>query len=200
MATYPNDTIKSIMERRSVRKYKPQQITEQELECIINCGLYAPSARNTQNWHFTVIQNPDLISWMNDKIKENIPLEVAAFFKEQHGGEDNYSIFYNAPTLVLISGEADDAFTDVNCGYATQNMCLAAQSIGVASIVIGMARFLFSTPEADKYAKEFGVPEGYRPLYVVCFGYSDMLPETPARLNGRVNYINTNRKDGSSEN
>ena len=189
MATYPNDTIKSIMERRSVRKYKPQQITEQELECILNCGLHAPSARNTQNWHFTVIQNADLISWMNDKIKENIPPEVAAFFKDLQGGKEDYSMFYNAPTLVLVSGEADNAYTDANCGYATQNMCLAAQSLGVASIVIGMARFLFCTPEADAYAKEFGIPDGYKPLYAVCFGYADMQPEPPERLEGRLNYI-----------
>ena len=189
MATYPNETVKTIMERRSVRKYKPQQITEQELECILNCGLYAPSARNTQNWHFTVIQNADLISWMNDKIKENIPPEAAALYKERQGGREDYSIFYGAPTLVLVSGEAGNAYTDSNCGYAVQNMCLAAQSLGVGSIVIGMASFLFSTPEADAYAKEFGVPDGYKPLYVVCFGYADMLPESPERLEGKVNYI-----------
>ncbi|MCL2153953.1 MAG: nitroreductase family protein [Oscillospiraceae bacterium] len=189
MATYPNETVKSIIERRSVRKYAPQQITDQELECIINCGLHAPSARNTQNWHFTVIQNAELISWMNDRIKENMPPETAAYFRERQGGRDDYSIFYNAPTLVLVSGETDDTYTDSNCGYATQNMCLAAQSLGVASIVIGMARFLFVTPEADKYAKEFGVPDGYRPLYVICFGYADMTSETPERLLGRVNYI-----------
>ena len=189
MVTYPNETIKSIMERRSVRKYKPQQITEEELECILSCGLYAPSARNTQNWHFTVIQNADLISWMNDKIKENIPPKAAALCKEWQGGREDYSIFYNAPTLVLVSGGADDMYTDSNCGYAVQNMCLAAQSLGVASIVVGMARFLFSTPEADAYAKEFGVPDEYKPLYVVCFGYADMQPEPPERLDGKVNYI-----------
>ena len=190
MAEYLNETIKSIMERRSIRKYKPQQITEQELECILNCGLHAPSARNRQNWHFTVIQNAELISWMNDRIKENIPNEVVAFCKEQQGGSEDYSIFYGAPTLVLVSGEASDMFTDANCGYATQNMCLAAQSIGVASIVIGMVRFLFSTPEADSYAKEFGVPDGYKPLYAICFGYNaDILPKPLKRKEGKVNYI-----------
>ena len=126
---------------------------------------------------------------MNEKIKENIPPEAAAFYKERQGGREDYSIFYGAPTLVLVSGEADDSYTDANCGYATQNMCLAAQSMGVASIVIGMARFLFSTPEAGKYATELGVPDGYKPLYVVCFGYADMLPEPPERLEGKVNYI-----------
>ena len=189
MSNYPNETIKSIMERRSVRKFKPQQITEQELDCILNCGLNAPSARNTQNWHFTVIQNADLISRMNEKTKERIPPETAAFLKERHGGREDYSVFYNAPTLIIVSGEAGNEYTDFNCGYATQNMCLAAQSLGVASIVIGMVRLLFRTPEADEYIKEFNIPNGYRPLYAVCFGYADMQPETPERLEGKVNYI-----------
>jgi len=189
MENYPNETVKSIMERRSVRKYKPMQITDQELDCIIDCGLNAPSAMNTQNWHFTVIQNADLITWMNNKIKENMPPEAIARNKNRQGGSEDFSVFYYAPAVVLVSGDAADSYSDANCGYATQNMCIAAQSLGVASIIIGMARLLFVTPEADAYKKELGIPDGYKPLYAVCLGYADMQPEAPERLGGRVNYI-----------
>lgn len=189
MAAYQNDTVKSIMERRSIRKYKPKQITEKELDCIIECGLNAPSAMNTQNWHFTIVQNAELISWMNDKIKERLPPKSVSRYKDRQGGREDFSMFYDAPTLVLISGDAEDPWTESNCGYAVQNMCIAAQSIGVASIIIGMARLIFNGPEADEYAKELGVPDGYRPLYVVCFGYGDMKPEAPERVPDRVNYI-----------
>jgi len=187
MSTHPNDTVRSIMERRSVRQFKPDQITAQQLECIVDCGLNAPSAMNTQSWHFTVIQNAGLIDWMNGKIKENMPAAAAQRYKGRAG--EDFSVFYGAPTVVLVSGDKNDSYTDANCAYATQNMCVAAQSLGVASIVIGMARFLFVTPEADAYAKEFGIPDGYRPLYAVCFGYADMQPEAPARLDDRINYI-----------
>ncbi|MCL1978759.1 MAG: nitroreductase family protein [Methanomassiliicoccaceae archaeon] len=189
MTAYPNDTVRAIMERRSIRKYKPQQITEQELNTIIECGLNAPSGMNTQNWHLTVIQNAGLIDWMNEKIKENMPAESVSRYKDRQNGREDYSMFYDAPTLILVSGDAKDMWTESNCGYVTQNMCLAAQSIGVASIIIGMARFLFTTSEGDAYAEELGVPNGYRPLYVVCFGYADMRPEPPARIPGKVNYI-----------
>jgi nitroreductase len=189
MTKYPNETVRSIMERRSVRKYKPQQITEQELKCIIDCGLNAPSSRNTQNWHLTVIQNAELISWMNNRAKENMPPEVTSRYKDRPGGLEGFDIFYGAPTLILVSGDANDVYTDSNCGYLTQNMCLAAQSIGIASIIIGLARFIFNTSDATVYAKELGVPDGYKPLYVVCFGYGDMNPEPPARIPDKVNYI-----------
>ena len=189
MANYPNETVKSIMERRSVRKYKGKQITAQELDWIVNCGLSAPSAINKQNWHFTVIQNADLIEWMNAKIKENMPPDAVARYKSRQDDRDDFSAFYGAPTVVLVSGEDGDAYTDANCGYAVENMCLAAQSLGVSSIIIGMARLIFVTADADAYAKEFGVPDGYKPLYAVCFGYGDMIPVAPERLEGRVNYI-----------
>jgi len=189
MATYQNDTIKSIMERRSIRKYKPQQIKDQELQCIIDCGLNAPSARNTQNWHLSIIQNPELITWMNDKAKENMPSEITSRYKDRPGGFEGFDIFYGAPTLILVSGDGTDVYTESNCAYLTQNMCLAAQSIGVASIIIGLARFIFTSPESATYAKKLGVPSGYKPLYVVCFGYGDMKPEPPARIPDKVTYI-----------
>ncbi len=184
MAEHPNDTVRSIMERRSVRKYKTQQIDEKDLRCIIDCGLWAPSARNTQNWHFTVIQNAELISWMNKQTKENI-----AGGNKDKSSKDDRDLFYGAPTVILISGGADDIWTESNCAYAVENMCLAAQSLGLSSVIIGLARFLFSTLEAEAYAKEFGVPDGYKPLYAVCFGYPDARPDPPARIPGKVNYI-----------
>jgi nitroreductase len=189
MAIYPNDTVKSIMERRSIRKYKPQQITTKELDLILECGLNAPSAMNTQNWHFTVIQNQKLISEMNSRIVKNLPPSSVSRFKDRQGGKEDFSMFYDAPTLILVSGDAKDSYTDSNCGYAVQNMCLAAQSIGVASIIIGMARLMFTELDADKYAKELKVPVGYRPLYVVCFGYADMKSEPPERIPEKVSYI-----------
>jgi nitroreductase len=190
MTKYPNDTIKTIMERRSIRKYKPQQITEEELKIIIDCGLNAPSARNTQAWHISIIQNADLIAWMNNEAKKNMPPEVTSRYKDRPGGLEAFDIFYGAPTLILVSGDANDSYTDSNCGYLTQNMCLAAQSIGVSSIIIGLARFMFNCSDAAKYAKELGVPDGYKPLYVVCFGYGDMDPDPPARVPGKTNRIN----------
>jgi nitroreductase len=189
MAVYPNETVKSIMERRSVRKFKPQQIAEQELDHIITCGLYAPSAKNSQNWHFAVIQSADLIAWMNDKTKENLPAEIAVRYKGRQDAWERYSFFYGAPTLVLVSGEDGNMYTAANCSCAVENMCVAAQSLGVASIIIGMAQFLFNTPAAENYAMEFGIPAGYKLMFAVCFGYGDMDPIPPKRLEGRVNYI-----------
>ena len=188
MSIYPNETVKSIMERRSVRKFKPAQITDAELDCIIGCGLRAPSAMNTQNWHFTVVQNAGTIARIIGAIRENMPPEALARNRERRG-DDDFDPFYGAPTLVLVSGDAKDAYTDANCGYAVENVCVAAQSLGVASIIIGMMRMYFMGPDAETRARELGVPDGYRPLYAVCLGYADMTPAAPELMEGRVSYI-----------
>lgn len=189
MSEYPNETVKTIMERRSVRKFKPRQITDRELDAIIECGLWAPSARNTQNWHFTVMQNSDLISWTNSEIKKNLPPDVIAQVKKMACDFDNFSVFYNAPTVILVSGEDGDRFAEVNCGLAAENMFLAAQSVGVASIAIGWARLLLDASEADVVRKRYGIPDGYRILYAVCLGYADEVPEPPKRKEGKVSRI-----------
>lgn len=65
-----NEIIKSIMNRRSTRKYKSEQITEDKLQVLLDCGIQAPSAVNAQPWHFTVVQSKDLIDHMSNKAKE----------------------------------------------------------------------------------------------------------------------------------
>ena len=52
-----NPILETIKSRRSVRKYKPEQISSQELSAILEAGSYAPSAHNMRSWHFTVVQN-----------------------------------------------------------------------------------------------------------------------------------------------
>lgn len=50
-----NEVIKAIRNRRSTRKYKDKQISEEELQTLLDAGIQAPSANNSQSWHFTVI-------------------------------------------------------------------------------------------------------------------------------------------------
>jgi len=189
MKNYVNETVASILERRSIRKYKPEQISKEELDCIVECGLNAPSAMNSQNWHFTVIQNKDLIKKMSDKIRVNLPPAMVERYKKRQNGREDFSLFYDAPTIILISVDADDSYSDFNGAYATENMCLAAHSVGVASVIIGLTKILFSTDEAESFKKELCVPEGYKPLYAVCFGYADMHPDKPERIDGKLDYI-----------
>ncbi|WP_347460467.1 nitroreductase family protein [Clostridium sp. DMHC 10] len=65
-----NEIIKAILSRRSIRKFKSEQISDDELNSILEAGKFAPSAMNQQSWHFTVIQNKEIIAKVNELCKK----------------------------------------------------------------------------------------------------------------------------------
>jgi nitroreductase len=181
-----NPTLETVKNRRSIRKYLPEQIKEEELELIIEAGIYAPSGHNDQPWHFTVIQNKELINLMSDeskKVMSNLPVEWIA----KMGKSKLLNIFYHAPTVIVVSGKKDATSPFADCCAAIQNMLIAAESIDIGSCWIGLARFFYENPENLKKLK---IPEGYEPHYSVSFGYKDSSShKAPERNRDVVNYI-----------
>jgi len=181
-----NETIKSIMNRRSTRRFKEEQITEEELQILLDAGIQAPTAINEQPWHFTVIQDKEMINNMSDKNKEIMRQSdnehIASF------GKKDVNIFYKAPTLIIVSGKTGTTSPLVDCSAAIENILVAAESIGLGSVWIGSVKFLF----ADKdEVKKFNLPEGYEPYYAVSIGYkeNDTVLGPSKRNKDVVNYI-----------
>ena len=184
-----NEFLQLIKERRSIRKFKQEQISKEKLDMIIEAGLYAPSAVNSQPWHFTVIQNQDIINDFNKDLKEILKDSPIPAIKNLSKNE-NYHFFHNAPTLILVSGEdaAYDAKTDI--AIASQNIMLAAHAVGLGSCWIGFANYLFNSPKKDEYIEKLEIPKGYSPSHVIIIGEKDNdLRKAPARRENTVNYI-----------
>jgi len=59
-----NRTIEDIKKRKSIRRFNETQVEGDKLTAVIEAATYAPSASNEQSWHFTVIQNQDLLAEM----------------------------------------------------------------------------------------------------------------------------------------
>lgn len=181
-----NDTLSTIKNRRSTRNFKNEQINDDELQTILDAGLCAPSA-NQQAWHFTVIQNKELLDWLNREAKEGAkqyePLRAMA-------SNENFNIFYGAPTVILVSGEEKAMVIESDCAAATQNMLLAAESIGLGSCWVNFVILAFTRPKAAEYLKELGVPDGYRPYASVALGYKNIeTTNAPPRKPNLINYI-----------
>nr|HPJ23597.1 nitroreductase family protein [Bacillota bacterium] len=130
-----NETVEMILKRRSVRKYKSDMITEEELKTIVECGLFAPSAKNKQNWHFTVITN-------NEKIEEINRLAIEGMERLGIEKEEDYHVFYHAPVVIVISSKIE-GYSEVNAGCVIENMAIAAQSMGIGSCIIGQTRYMY---------------------------------------------------------
>lgn len=183
-----NETMKTILDRRSIRAYTPDQIKEEELETILTAGKYAPSAINEQCWHFTVVQNKELLNKINTACKNMLAKSGNKVFEERLKDE-NFSIFYNAPTFIIISGEQKAVAPQIDCALALQNMFLAAHSIGIASCWVHAVANLFNTEEGKVLRDELKLPEGYTPYCSGAFGYKAMVANAALRKENTVTIL-----------
>ena len=185
-----NSTIETIKNRRTIRRFMPEQIKEEELSAIIEAGLYAPSAHNDQPWHFTVIQDKELMRQISADSKEAVKKVSKNETLQKMAHNEKLDIFYGAPTIIVVSGEKKAMMPTIDCAAATQNMLLAADSLDIGGCWNGLAAFLFQGEGGDEYAKKLGLPEGYQPYYAVALGYKESNPKrAPKRREGTVSYI-----------
>jgi nitroreductase len=182
-----NETLRVIAGRRSVRQFKPEQISDAELQAILTAGLQAPSGHNDQSWYLVAVQNRELIDEMSEGSKREMRKMPVAWMAE-FGRNEAFHIYYHAPTVVLAAARTDAISPVPDVCAAIQNMLVAAGSLGVASCWIGFAHFYFSTPEANQRIE---LPEGYQVHYGVALGYKpDKLPLQPP-LKKYEKYVHT---------
>jgi nitroreductase len=186
-----NETLRNIENRRSYRLLEPEQLRDNELRAVIEAGLCAPSAMNQQPWHFTVILNKDVMKRLEQDVREYL-LRLDSQRFQHMAKEESFNMFHNAPTIVLISGDANAIMPEADCAAAAQNMLIAAESIGIGSCWVDTPVHLFRSDGADRWKRELGIPENYKPLYCVAIGYkpSAAQPDAPKRKEDTVNYIN----------
>ena len=183
-----NEIINTILSRRSVRSYSDKQIKNEELELILKAGLFAPSAHNQQSWHFTVIQDKAVIDNLSEASKEAMLKLNDEHLKKYT--DKNFHLFYNAPTVIVVSGEKAALAPRVDCSAAIQNMLVAAESLNIGTCWIGLVTPLFQSERAAEFAKLYSIPEGYELFYAVTVGYKaeENQPAAPRREN-TVNFL-----------
>jgi len=184
-----NETLKVINSRRSIKKYKAEQIGDAELQSILEAALLAPNGRNQQPWHFTVIQNKQMLDKMVSIIKENI-LNSGHDFLIGRASAPDYNTFHHAPAVILISGDENVETAQIDCSLAAENILLAAESLNIGSCIITSSRFLFDSEKGKQFGKELGIPDGYIYVCTIALGYGDgEKPATPPRRKDVINYV-----------
>lgn len=184
-----NETLITIKNRRSIRNYRAEQISDSEMQDILDAALYAPNAMNQQKWHFTVIQNKDILDKMVHAIKANIMNSGNAFLIKR-AGSPNYHTFYNAPTVIMISGFEEASAIEIDCGLAAQNITLAAESLNIGSCVIRSSSLLFTSEQGVEFRERLGIPEGYNHICTIALGYKQgENPVAPPRNKDVINYV-----------
>lgn len=179
------DIFEVINNRRSIREYKKEQIKDTEIEKILNAAIMAPTARGEAPWHFTVIQNKELLEEINSVCHEIMKHSGDEFLEAI--AKSGKNIMHYAPTVVIVSAKSTAANMQADCSAAIENMLLAAEGLNIGSCWLGLITAYFKD---ENNIKHLHIPEDYTPLYGVSLGYklNDSI-KNPERETNVVNWI-----------
>ena len=168
-----NEVIRSMIERRSCRKFQDRQVDEAALQEILEAGTYAASGMGRQSPILVAVQDPEQVALLSK-------LNAAVM------GSDK-DPFYGAPTVVVVLADSSVRTCIEDGSLVIGNLMLAASTLGVASCWIHRAREVFASEEGKRLMAQCGVPEGYIGVGHCILGYRDgEKPEPPARKPGRI--------------
>lgn len=154
-----NSALEAIYNRRSIRKYKQEQISKEELEAIIKAGICAPTGMNGQSPIIIVVQDREKIAYLS---------KLNAAVKNLDSDP-----FYGAPTVLIVLAEAGSSFAVQDGSLVMGNLMNAASALGIGSCWINRAREVFDTAEGKALLKKWGVEGEYTGIGNCILGYPD---------------------------
>ena len=163
-----NEVLHTISKRRSHRAYQATQLTEKQLDLIIKAALESPSAVNRQPWHFSIVQDASFIQFIHDA-SASVALKRDITQRSARYDDPSFQVFYHAPTVIFLSSDGSP-YADIDCGIAVQNIALAAESLGLGSVILGLPRDAFISEHKEEIEKRLGFPDGYSFVIAIAIG------------------------------
>lgn len=157
-----------ITSRRSVRAFNPLPLAEEDIEQIIRCGMQAPSAHNKQPWVFLTITERDTLMKIKPLCKWWGMLETAGL------------AIVNCMNLDDLGDNPREFFVD-SCCAASENMILAAHSMGLGATWLGVCK---GSPFYDEFCELLNIPANLEVVNMIAIGVpSGTRPEPINRFN-----------------
>lgn len=168
------ELLNGLKERRSVRAYEARQITDEELNLVLEAGTYAPTGQGLQSPVIVVVQDPEL----RDQLSK---MNAAVMGRE---GDP----FYGAPTVLIVLADKTRRTYREDGSLVLGNLMNAAYAVGLGSCWIHRAKEEFETEEGRALLKKWGLSEDYEGIGHCILGYAAS-PELPAAKPRKENYI-----------
>ena len=183
-----NETLKTIAARYSCRDFRDTPLKEEQINALVDAALASPSAMNRQPWHIVMITDKKLIDELDCEA-----MDILAAAEDKSGYERIKSrggkIFYNAPCMMMIASDGAH-YSSMDCGILSQNVSLAAHSLGLGSVICGMAGIPLSGARSDEFKKRMKFPEGYNFGIAVLIGTAKSGKEPHEFDRTKVSYVN----------
>ena len=195
------DILDIIKKRRSIRRYKPDDVPDELLDKIMEAGRWSPSGDNAQPWRFIVVRDPEIKKKMGEIAKEGSarrftaeyhtgrmqerfeslkdPEKLAKAFGKLRSGEVS-EFLAEAPVVIVVCAHLDVWDVPYDSAMATENMMLMATSLGLGTCCV-------VAPVSDmrddiKMMELLKVPHGYKIVCPLAVGYPDESPNPRPRL------------------
>lgn len=166
------NTINTIYDRRSIRKYLDKAVNPDLVEEVLRAGLFAPSGYNRQPWEFVVFNEKEIIK----EIKSMHPYATS---------------LATAPVCIMVCGDTEKelskGFYQVDCSAAIENMLLAAKALGLDTCWMG----IYPWEEVmNAFSQRFQLPQNIEPFALIALGYGAETYERPNRNNSNKIHYN----------
>ena len=171
-----NEVMQTILNRHSCRTFTDQPIEPEKIDALLTAALWAPSGRNEQSWHFTMITNPEKIQ------------RLASAVREADNRPASYNFFAPA-AFFIVSGERDNRNCFLDGAAAMENVLLAATSLGLGSCWINQVRDVCDNPQVRAILTEYGVPESHIVNASAALGYAAQPSVVHERKSGLVSIV-----------
>ena len=157
-----NEVLKTISQRSSIRAYTAKKLTDAEIKALITAGLQAP----------TVIDGDNPILKEIDTQCKLTMLKAAPDDETKAKIESNpNNFYYNAPTVLILSADKDFKWSKLDAGITVQNIALAAQSMKLGSLIIGIIDDVMRGEKKDYFAKLLKFPDDHEFAIAVAVGH-----------------------------
>lgn len=153
------EALEVLKHRRAVRAYRAEQITDEELNAVLEAGTYAPTGAGTQGVQIVAVQSPEAVAAvdaLNAKVLNN---------PQAHP-------YYGAPTILLVFETEACVTHELDGAAVCTNLLNAAYAVGLGSCWIHRCKQMFELPEGKALLKQWGLPETLTGVASVALGYA----------------------------
>lgn len=197
-----NETLKVIYERRAIRKFIDKPVKKEDVEQLLDAARMAPSAINKQPWKFYVLTKKETIQNYSKEITKAAKMGILKIGLKEvvktliHPGNFHLKdgldffkaddpIFHGAPVVIFITSPKNNEWAALDIGMCSQNIMLAAKSLGLDSCPVGLAKFV----EQSSIYPELNIPKSEQVNLAIVIGYGDETPNVHERIKNNAVYL-----------
>lgn len=167
-----NEGLKIIAERSSIRAYTDEKLTAEEIDILVKAGLQAPTAANRQEVHFSVLDGSHPLLAAIEEERRRLLILARPDDKEVIQKSPN-NFYYGAPVVFILSADPTFNWGQLDSGIAVENIALAAQSMGLGSLIIGCIRDAMSKDKKEEFFQALDIPEGFEFTIAIALGHKN---------------------------